>query len=318
MLARSAEGLYWMGRYLERADHLCRMLRLQAEALVDRPLPEIHFGWARIYESLERLPPRGSLEMVRSDEYTLADSYVLADDLTFESSNPESIWSCFARGRENARNMRHYISGEMWIRLNLAYLRIQKLDINEIWRTSPESFYAETSAEINTFMGTADATMYRDLGWRFMQLGRFIERAQLGVSLLLTQIALDVKDSDHQEAEWTSLLRIHHAVEAYMRGYGVEVQSQMVLDLLVTDPLLPHSLCHSIERIMEELVAIGPGTDQRAVATAQRLAGNTGTLIRYAWLDAEDKEGLLERVYEDNQEIHGLLSAGYFHNLGVP
>jgi hypothetical protein len=69
---------------------------------------------------------------------------------------------------------------------------------------------------------------------------------------------------------------------------------------------------------MEELAAIGPGTDQRAVATAQRLAGSTGTLIRYAWLDAEDKEGLLERVYEDNQEIHGLLSAGYFHNLGVP
>ena len=316
MLARSAEGLYWMGRYLERAEHLCRILRLQTEALVDRPLPEIHFGWARIYESLDRQPPSGSLEMVRSDEYTLADSYMLADDLTFESSNPASIWSCFAQGRENARNMRHFISGEMWIRLNLAYLRIQKLDINDVWRISPESFYAETSAEINTFMGTADSTMYRDLGWRFMQLGRFIERAQLGVALLLTQITLDVKDSEYQEAQWTSLLRMHYAVEAYIRGYGVEVQPQMILDLLVTDPQLPHSLCHSIERIMEELASIGPGIDRRAVTEAQRLAGNTGTLIRYAWIDAEDKEGLLVRVYEDSQDIHSLVSAGYFRYLG--
>ena len=318
MLARSAEGLYWMGRYLERAEHLCRILRLQTEALVDRPLPEIHFGWARIYESLDRQPPSGSLEMVRSDEYTLADSYMLADDLTFESSNPASIWSCFAQGRENARNMRHFISGEMWIRLNLAYLRMQKLDINDVWRISPESFYAETSAEINTFMGTADSTMYRDLGWRFMQLGRFIERAQLGVALLLTQIALDVKDSEYQEAQWTSLLRMHYAVEAYIRGYGVEVQPQMILDLLVTDPQLPHSLCHSIERIMEELASIGPGIDRRAVAEAQRLAGNTGTLIRYAWLDAEDKEGLLARVYEDTNDLHGVVSAGYFRYLGGP
>ena len=317
MLSRSAEGLYWMGRYLERAEHLCRLLRLQTEALVDRPLPEIHFGWARIYESMDREPPPGSLEMVRSDEYTLADSYMLADDLTFESSNPASIWGCFARGRENARNMRHFISGEMWIRLNLAYLRIQKLDINDVWRTSPESFYAETSAEINTFMGAAEATMYRDLGWRFMQLGRFIERAQLGAALLLTQIALDVKDSEYQESEWASLLRIHHAVEVYIRGYGVEVQPQMVLDLLVTDPLLPHSLCNSIERIMEELASIGLGIDRRAVSEAQRLAGNIGTLIRYAWIDAEDKEGLLVRVYEDSKEIHGLVSAGYFRYLGA-
>ena len=313
MLARNAEGLYWMGRYLERAEHLCRLLRLQTEALVDRPLPEIHFGWARIYESIDRQPPRGSLEIVGSDEYTLADSYMLADDLTFEASNPNSIRRCFYLGRENARQMRHCISGEMWILLNLAYLRIQKLDINNIWRTSPESFYAETSAEINTFMGTAATTMYRDLGWSFMQLGRFIERTQLGVSLLLTQIALDVKDSEHQEAEWASLLRIQHAVEVYIRGYGVEVLPRRALDLLVADPLLPNSLGHSIDRAMAELAAIGPGIDDRAVASAQRLIGRTSTSIRYGWPDTEDREGLLKRVSEDTQDLHDVVAAGYFH-----
>ena len=162
MLSRSAQGLYWMGRYLERAEHLCRLLHLQTEALVDRTPREIYFGWSRIYGSLSRQPPGDTLE-VGDDSFTLADSYTLADDLTFESSNTDSVWSCFALGRENARQMRHCISAEMWIRLNLAYLRIQKLSIQDIWG-SPESFYEETVAEIATFAGVAAATMYRDQG----------------------------------------------------------------------------------------------------------------------------------------------------------
>ncbi len=151
MLSRSAQGLYWMGRYLERAEHLCRLLRLQTGALVDRPPREIYFGWSRIYGSMGRQPPGDTLE-VSDDSFTLADSYTLADDLTFERSNPDSIWSCFALGRENARQTRHSISAEMWVRLNLAYLRIQKLGIQDIWGT-PESFYDETVSEIATFSG---------------------------------------------------------------------------------------------------------------------------------------------------------------------
>ena len=91
MLSRSAQGLYWMGRYLERAEFLCRLLRFQTEALVDRPIREIHFGWTRIYNSMGREPPGGGLELMDSDEFTLADSYTLADDLTFERSNSDSV-----------------------------------------------------------------------------------------------------------------------------------------------------------------------------------------------------------------------------------
>ena len=189
MLSRSAQGLYWLGRYLERADHLCRLLRLQVEALVDRPISEIHFGWSRIYTGLGQQPPWGDFEADESDDYTLADSYTLAGDLTFERDNPNSVRNCLALGRENARQVRHCISAEMWTCLNLAWLRIRDLDIEDIWKISPESFYAETSQEINTFTGVADATMYRDEGWHFMRFGWFIERTQLLVALLLAQFA---------------------------------------------------------------------------------------------------------------------------------
>ena len=205
MLARSAQGLYWMGRYLERAEFLCRLLRLQVEALVDRPVREIHSGWLRIYDTIGREPPGGSRDLVDSEEFTLADSYTLADDLTFERTTPNSVWSCFVMGRENARQMRPGITSELWTSLNLAYLKIQKLTIQDIWRTSPESFYAETEAAMNTFSGVAAATTYRDDGWRFTQLGRFIERAQTSASLFLAQWAADAEAGESSDADWTSL-----------------------------------------------------------------------------------------------------------------
>ena len=113
-----------MGRYLERAEYLCRLLRFQVEALGDRPIREIYFGWSRIYMSLNRRPPGGSITMAGNDDFTLADSYTLADDLTLERSNSDSVWNCFSLGRENARQMRHCISGEMWTCLNLAYAHV--------------------------------------------------------------------------------------------------------------------------------------------------------------------------------------------------
>ena len=312
MLSRSAQGLYWMSRYLERADHLCRLLRLQTEALVDRPIHEIYFGWSRIYRSLDRQAPGGSLDLVDSDDYTLADSYTLADDLTFERSNPSSVWSCFALGRENARQMRQCINADMWSCLNLAYLRFQKLGIQDIWTTSPESFYAETAAEIDTFSGVSAATMYRDEGWRFMQLGRFIERAQLSASLLLAQLTVHRPDGEQSGADWTSLLRICHAFEAYNRSYSVEVQPGQVLDLLATDPLLPDSLCRSLDRTASDIAAIGPGPNVRSSGAARRLAGRLSALIHYDWPDREDREGLLRQVREHCRELHRLVTAAYF------
>ena len=312
MLSRSAQGLYWMSRYLERADHLCRLLRLQTEALVDRPIREIHFGWSRIYRSLNRQPPGGSLELPDSDDYTLADSYTLVDDLTFERSNPSSMWSCFALGRENARQMRQCINADMWSCLNLAYLRIQKLAIKDIWTTSPESFYAETGAEIDTFSGVSAATMYRDEGWRFMQLGRFIERAQLSASLLLAQLAVQRLEEEQSGTDWTSLLRIYHAFETYNRSYSVEVQPGQVLDLLVTDPLLPDSLCRALDRTASDIAAIGTGPDTRSSGAARRLAGRLSALIHYDWPDCEDQEDLLRQVRMYCRELHHLVVAAYF------
>ena len=312
MLSRSAQGLYWMGRYLERASHLCRLLQLQVEALVDRPVAEIHFGWSRIYAVLDRkLPFGGDIDLDESDDFTLADSYTLAGDLTFERSNLESIRSCFAFGRENARQMRHCISAEMWTCLNLAWLRIRDLEIEDIWKVSPENFYARTTREIDTFVGVAEATMYRDEGRCFMQIGRFIERAQLLVALLLAQVATSCTLNAAPETGWTSLLRACRALDAYKRTYSVEIRADRVVDLLVTDPRLPGSLYTALETLASQLAAIGTSPDARTGAAAERLTGRLCALIRYEWPDREDRTALLSQVREHCLKLHDLVNAAY-------
>ena len=326
-----------MGRYLERADHLSRMLQLQAEALVDRPTGEIYSGWRRIYRSLDREPPGGGLELAPSyegatpqfqsadgasgqvqmqrrisDDYTLADSFTLADDLTFERANPSSMWSCFAQGRENARQMRNCISAEMWRSLNLTYLKIQRIRMLDIWLGSPEGFYTETAEDIETFMGVAEATMYRDEGWHFMHLGRFIERAQLASGLLLAQLEMDAAPNDHAESDWTTLLRVYHAQEVYMRTYGAETTAEQVLDLLVTDPMLPDSMRRALDTVSDELAAVGPGPDRGSSAAANRMAGRLRALVRYEWPDTDDKPRLLGRVGDLSRQLHGAVSTVYF------
>jgi len=312
VLSRSAQGLYWMGRYLERAQHLCGLLRLQTEALVDRPIREIYSGWKRIYDSIGREPPGGSLALSDTDEFTLADSYTLADDLTFERSNSDSVWRCFAMGRENARQMRNSISADMWTSLNLAYLRIQDLNMQDIWR-APESFYIDTFAEINTFTGVAAITMYRDDGWHFLQLGRSIERSQLLTSLLLAQLVGEATSGESLEDDWAALLRAYHATETYNRKHSVEVLADQVLDLLVNDSMLPRSLRRSIDQVSTELRGLKPGPDPASNAAVRQAEIRLNNLVNPDSPTQGNRGALLRRVNERCRELHQLLAASYFN-----
>ena len=311
MLSRSAQGLYWMGRYLERAAQLCRLMQLQVEALVDRPLREIHFGWNRVYGSMNQAPPAGTLETYGSDDYTLADSYTLADHLTFEPLNLDSIWNCFASARENARQVRNHISGEMWLSLNLSYLRLRDLTIQEIWKTAPEAFYAGTAKEISTFTGIADATMYRDEGWQFIQLGTYIERVQLSTSIMLSQIAVHDREDESFDADWANLLHVFHAFDAYVHTYSVVVQPGQVLDLIVTDGMLPGSVRRSLDRIAAVLRAIGHGPVSQSSGEASETSESLCTLVRDRRNDVVEWNALLERVNADSRKLHQLVTDAY-------
>ena len=188
---------------------------------------------------------------------------------------------------------------------------LDALSIQEIW-DSPESFYEETVTEVATFAGVAAATMYRDEGWSFLQIGRFIERVQLSTSLLLAHLAADTASTGESESDWTSLLRACHAFDAYNRRYSVEVRPRQVMDLLATDSMLPGSLCRSLDMVAAELAALGLGPDARSSADVMRLAGRMAALIRYDWPDQEEYAEILRQVRGHGRELHHLVASAYF------
>ena len=313
MLARSAESLYWMGRHFERTSHLCRLLRWQVESLVDRPIREIHFGWYRIYGSLGRPIPGAAAELVGGDDdFMLVDSFALADDLTFERANVDSVWSGFTCCRENARQMRHYLSAEVWTNLNRAYLRFRERRIADIWKTAPESFYEEVAYEIDAVSGAADTSMYHDDAWRFMRIGRLNERAQLTISLILAHFAAVRKTGESLDDDWSSLLRVCQAFDVYRRRHGVAMRPDRVLDLLVTDERLPRSLTRGLDMVAEELSAIreSPGPADDALSQARSL----GASIRGDWLsrpEPDQWERFLGELRQGCRELHGLIVSAY-------
>lgn len=311
MLARCALDLYWMARYLARAQHLCRLLQLQIESLADRSVREIHYGWVRIYLCLGRMPPVGGLEFDSDDDFTLADSYTLAGDLTFEQLNPASVWSCLQCARENARQTRNYISGEMWQCINEAFLRIRDRNIEEFWETSRPAFYIETLRDIDTFTGVAEVTKHWDEGKRFIDLGQCVERIQLLAALLLAQTEGDRRSGGAIDSDWISLLDVYHGYPVYCQCHGVAVEPRKVEDVLVNSELLPLSLVHSLERQSAVLGGIGespiPGRRERVVALAQQAR----QAVAQDWPGCADREEFLRQVQRSSYGLSDLVVDSY-------
>lgn len=312
LLARSAAGLYWMSRYLTRVEHLSRLLYLQTEALSDRPVRDIHFGWTRIYHALGREPPWGVLDQIEDDDYLLADSFTLVGDLTFEETNPSSIRACFGLGRDNARQMRQHISAAMWTQLNLAFLGIRDLTIEAVWRLNPEGFFADTEAMIHKFWGVTAATMYRGDGWRFIQLGNLVERIQLISALLLAQSSALAEADEGTDADWISLLRQFHARAAYNQRFGVQIAADRVLSLLVADPQLPGSLLGSLLYAQTHFHNLGAGPDVKATDAAGETIRSLTQSLAGGWVARENDREQLLGINAAGRQLHDRINLAFF------
>ena len=319
MLSRNAQGLYWMSRYLERAEHGCRLLADQLSSLEDRPIEEIERSWRRLYSGLGRAPLVGGFEAgTGSESFMLADAYTLTDELSFEARNPDAIRSCVAAARENARQVRNAIGQEMWSCLNIAYLGLRDVRIEDIWNDQPREFYLRTEDALRTFSGIADSTMYRDHGWHFLELGRFVERVQLVAALVDAQLALFPTRDAHAESDWGSLLNICQARAAFRRLHTLQYRPALVVEFLVSDPRLSHSIRYALERIAEQLRTVAARRELSPALAAQRRTGRIAARLDYDWpyRDPEDDaatRAVLGEILDACRLLHGDIEAAYFH-----
>ena len=285
MLARVAANFYWMGRYLERTKHTIRLVRYPLDRLVDRTGGEIAVAWEVVHRTLGQSLPELPESLDEAEAYLLMDAYTLAGSLIEETSNPDSIVSCWSSARESARQVRSHLPLAVWTCLNQGYLWIRESDLPDAWASGPSALVSEASDRLRLLSGVMDALMYRDDGWRFMALGRFVERVQHQAAFLGAWVELGMRAGTPAAPPWADLLRICGAYEVFSRRYSMEVRQDQVLVFLVQDPELPRSLRFAVHHIGEMLAGIDPAGARYPLAPPHRMALRLASALEVETLD---------------------------------
>src|SRR5271167_1128581 len=309
MLSRVADSLYWMSRYLERAEHTARLIDVDLQLRLDQS-PEAGAGrWLRLLEASQVPPP----------EDDQIDAASLTHILTLERTNESSILSCVAAARENMRQVREQCSSEMWEQLNRLYLQVNSTTASEAWLLHSHVFFRAVQDGAHLFQGVTDSTMSHGEGWQYIQLGRFVERADAVARLIGTHFnrlphALDQSVESEEYLEWVGLLKSCAAFEAYCKTYTAEIRPLRVAEFLLLNPDFPHSVRFSVDRVNAALHIIGELTERREKLPT-RIAGRLGATLSYSQIEevmADGAHSYLENVRGECAQIHAAIHQIYF------
>lgn len=283
MLSRVADCLFWMSRYLERAEHVARMVRVASNLELD--LAGLITG---DYEP----PWRANLvilqQAVPERAYGAPDpSSVVAAWLAFDLDNPTSILSNVNRARNNARSIRGTIGPDVWRAINDLYWQLRDVDFEARARESPFDYCQAVEVGSQRFQGVCDATLPHDEGWQFIQLGKYLERADKTIR------TLDVKSRQLQSLtspaelplanlECAGVLKSCLAFEAYQRAYISRVEPDRVVEFLLLHATFPRSVRFCLESAATALEAVEECTGRRGGGRMDRLLGRLLGELRYA------------------------------------
>jgi uncharacterized alpha-E superfamily protein len=287
MLSRVADSLYWMSRYLERAEHTARLVNVNLYLTLDRAPVDAARHWGRLLAGL-RMPPS-----MPSD----ADLAAHATGQVLDLANRDSIAASIAAARENARQVREQISSEMWQQINRLFLSVRRDAPDPGWTGRTHDFLMSVIEGVHLFQGITNATMTHGEGWHFIELGRYVERAGATAALL------EVHYSDPpgpattgvggEYVEWVGLLRSCCAFEAYCRQYTTDLRSDRIAEFLILSAQFPRSVRYSARHIQASLQTIAQLTG-RGPGRAERLAGRLLASLDYGQVDEIMSGNLLE------------------------
>jgi uncharacterized alpha-E superfamily protein len=279
MLSRVADSLYWMSRYLERAEHTARLIEVDLQLRLDQS-PESGAGrWLRLLNALQTPAP----------EDAKVDAASITHLLTLERTNSSSILSCMAAARENLRQVREQCSTEMWEQLNRLYLQVSNISKNESWLLNSHIFFRAVQEGAHLFQGVTDSTMSHGEGWQYIQLGRYVERTDTLARLIGTHfgnltLPPDQAVESEEYLEWVGLLKSCTAFEAYCKAYTAEMRPLRVAEFLLLNPEFPHSVRFSVDMVHASLARIGEMTERKAEQPV-RLAGRLQAMLNFSQIE---------------------------------
>ena len=293
MLSRVADSLYWMSRYIERAENVARFIDVNLNLLLDAP-PGSSQQWEPLVNTT------GDHELFAERNNAATERNVL-QFLTFDTENPNSILSCLRAARENARSVREIISSEMWLQVNKFYLMVREAAANHASSLAhaPE-FYSEVKMASHLFTGITDATMTHGEAWHFCQLGRMLERADktsrmLDVKYFILLPSVTDVGTPVDDVQWAAVLRSASAFEMYRKRHG-RISPKHVVEFLVLDRDFPRAMNFCLASGRDSVHAIS-GTPLGSFRnSAERLLGHLCSELAYAHLDEILHFGLHEYI----------------------
>jgi uncharacterized alpha-E superfamily protein len=297
-----------MSRYLERAEHFSRVLDVHMNLMLEQPELS-NQRVRRLAVCLNVAPQENNFEFV--------------SDLTFNPENRVSITACIAAARENARQVRERISSEMWQELNRLYLQVKSADSGVSFETEPHVFFQDVKSGAHMFQGITDSTMSHGEGWHFIQLGRYIERANL-ISMV---VDVHFQDLGYTEIgnlslshyfEWLGLLKSCTAFEAYSKVYTADVSPERVAEFLVLNEEFPHSVRFSADRIQDALSAIANSAETRKAGRVYRLAGRLRAALSFNQIDEIMQDSLHDYLVDIQRQCSDIHTAAYETYIAYP
>jgi uncharacterized alpha-E superfamily protein len=313
MLSRVADSLYWMSRYLERAEHTTRLLDVNLNLMLDESPISAERRWQRVLQALGR---------PKNIEWT-GEPYALTQALTFDTGNKASILSCIIAARENSRHVREQISTEQWHRLNSLYLQVTRPEMQHqkqsealvAGMTQPSEFLQSVMEAVHQFQGVTDSTMNHGEGWQFIQVGRYIERAS-ATALLLQAYHADLWEQPERITEgneyldWMGLLRSATAFEAYCKVYTADLTPDRIFEFLLLDEEFPHSVRFSIDSLQCALEKIQGDSGRTRAEALRRLGGRLQSSLNYSSVDEilnQDVPAYLSSIQAQCRAIHEMI-----------
>ena len=273
MLSRIAESLFWIGRYIERADATARLLDVHVQTILEDPWAEEDLVCRTLLSVMNREAPPAE---------TVVGRRMVLDQLAFDRSTPSAIGGSLIAARENSRRAREVISTELWEAVNGTWNQLP----GHLTPARPHSYFTWVRERAALVSGIVDQSISRDDTWNFLVLGRSVERADMTARLLATRALAGTTGPD-----WATLLRSCGAHEAYLRRFRGLGSDESAAEFLLTDRLFPRSVVHALGQAQACLDALDPTVDQGLVGGARRTLGHARTNLEYG-----DVPELLEQL----------------------
>ncbi|MGE9294887.1 MAG: alpha-E domain-containing protein [Puniceicoccales bacterium] len=295
MLSRVADSLYWLARYMERADNLARLVEVNLQLLLDfQDLDNI-----KLKEHWDPVIRSTGDEETFYNSYEEATSQTVTEFMTFDVGNPNSVISCVMAARENARMVRDQISSELWETLNNLYLFLKSADAQKVWASGAYEFYDYIKQNSLLFQGLVNATLPRDECYDFLMVGKYIERADKTTRMLDVKYHIllpNVQDVGGavDTAQWVALLRAASAYDAYHARYLANIDPSNVAEFLIFSESFPRSLRFCAQELNARLHNISGCPFSTYSNEAEKLAGKLLSDLTFSSIQDVIKYGMHE------------------------